>query len=458
MQPLVLDTTSKSITAVMSGAAATTNPDFTAHYSDHTTTAFTEGSNDGTLNGTTPVTLVAAPSASTQRVIKEIIISNTDTASVTLSVYLKDGVSSRRIFYGTIVTNGTFTLNGVFDATGAFLTTSSGSFVTSVTASSPLASSGGTTPNITLNSAVGLSKGGTNADLSAAGPGHLAQVTSGATVTTIKDNFAGTTAPTTSNDGTQGYSVGSYWYDTTNNKAYVCLANTTSAAVWRLISDILTTKGDLLSYSTVPARLAVGSDNQVLFADSAQTTGNKWAYPATTTLFANTVLGGSSASIDLTPISGNYSHLRLLVELRSDRSGSTSDDAYVRFNADSTASHYYTEGVVINSTTPTLTAQQRLGATATGIDVFVGATGATATADYLATWYMDIYNYKATDRPRNVYFYGYVQRTNSSGDVVIITGGGKWTNAVDAITEITLVPAAGSNWVAKSSYMLLGIV
>ena len=42
----------------------------------------------------------------------------------------------------------------------------------------------------------------------------------------------------------------------------------------------LTTKGDILTHSTVDARLAVGSDGQVLTADSAQATGIKWATPS----------------------------------------------------------------------------------------------------------------------------------------------------------------------------------
>lgn len=41
-------------------------------------------------------------------------------------------------------------------------------------------------------------------------------------------------------------------------------------------SSPLTTKGDLYTYSTADARLAVGSDGTTLIADSAQTTGNKW--------------------------------------------------------------------------------------------------------------------------------------------------------------------------------------
>jgi hypothetical protein len=44
------------------------------------------------------------------------------------------------------------------------------------------------------------------------------------------------------------------------------------------IADVspLTTKGDVMAYSTVDARLGVGSNDQVLTADSAQTLGVKW--------------------------------------------------------------------------------------------------------------------------------------------------------------------------------------
>lgn len=42
----------------------------------------------------------------------------------------------------------------------------------------------------------------------------------------------------------------------------------------------LTTKGDVYSYSTVGARVGVGANDTVLTADSAQTTGLKWATPA----------------------------------------------------------------------------------------------------------------------------------------------------------------------------------
>lgn len=53
--------------------------------------AFVEGSNPGTLNNTSLVTLVAAPAASTRRIIKSIFICNRDTAAAEVTVYYVDG-------------------------------------------------------------------------------------------------------------------------------------------------------------------------------------------------------------------------------------------------------------------------------------------------------------------------------------------------------------------------------
>lgn len=51
---------------------------------------------------------------------------------------------------------------------------------------------------------------------------------------------------------------------------------------------VMTTKGDLVSFSTVRARLAVGSNTEILTADSGETLGIKWAAAAGLTLGAET--------------------------------------------------------------------------------------------------------------------------------------------------------------------------
>jgi len=59
-------------------------------------------------------------------------------------------------------------------------------------------------------------------------------------------------------------------------------SNTNMDFTWVTPTDQtpLTTKGDLFTFSTVDARLGVGTNGHVLTADSTQSTGIKWAAPA----------------------------------------------------------------------------------------------------------------------------------------------------------------------------------
>ena len=115
---LVLDATTKSITVAMSGAPATTNPDFVTAYSDDNGTTFVEGSSDGVLNGTTQVTLVSAPAASTRRLIKTIYIENKDTAPVTLTITLNNNGTLRNITKVTLAVGDTWSTDGTTDVNG----------------------------------------------------------------------------------------------------------------------------------------------------------------------------------------------------------------------------------------------------------------------------------------------------------------------------------------------------
>lgn len=123
---LVLDATTKSIVVAMSGAAATTNPDFTSAYADNNGTNFTEGANDGALNGTSSVTLVAAPAASTRRMVRSITIENKDTAAVTLTVSYNNNSTLRTIAKVTLNVGDTWTTDGTFDTNGNLKSTGGG--------------------------------------------------------------------------------------------------------------------------------------------------------------------------------------------------------------------------------------------------------------------------------------------------------------------------------------------
>ena len=53
------------------------------------------------------------------------------------------------------------------------------------------------------------------------------------------NNYTATAAPNPATDDvTLGYSVGSHWYDVTNDEFYVCLDPADGAAVWRQIAYV----------------------------------------------------------------------------------------------------------------------------------------------------------------------------------------------------------------------------
>lgn len=165
MSVWILDTTGKSITITMTGAAATTNPDYMAAWADDNGSTVTPGASDGTLNGSTPVTVVAAPAASTRRIIKEIVVYNRDSAAVTFYVkYVAGG--TRFLKKVTLLVDEVFTIEANFDSSGAIKTA-----IATVPAHGHTDSTNGGTLNAAAiaTGQLAVARGGTGLDASATG-------------------------------------------------------------------------------------------------------------------------------------------------------------------------------------------------------------------------------------------------------------------------------------------------
>ena len=118
MKTLVLDGTTTSIQVAMSTSAATTNPTFVASFADNSGSGITEGATDGVLNGSTDVTVVAAPTGANRRVIKDITIFNGDTAAVTVIIKYDNNATQRTLVKVTLAVGDTYTTDGTFDTNG----------------------------------------------------------------------------------------------------------------------------------------------------------------------------------------------------------------------------------------------------------------------------------------------------------------------------------------------------
>lgn len=114
--------------------------------------------------------------------------------------------------------------------------------------------------------------------------GAILSVATGGEVDTGSDNTKYTTAKAIKDS----HNVPSVVPGTSGNLLTSDGTDWTSAAA--PVSVSVTTKGDLQTYSSAPARLPVGTDGQILEARASETTGLKWvAAPTGTSFLVNQV-------------------------------------------------------------------------------------------------------------------------------------------------------------------------
>lgn len=107
---IILDTTTKSLELLLSGAITTNQLVYNASWVDVSTTTFGisgDGSSDGLTNSTTAVTPVAAPSSGAFRQVKFLSVYNADTVAAILTVRINDNGTFRNICKTTLAVGDT---------------------------------------------------------------------------------------------------------------------------------------------------------------------------------------------------------------------------------------------------------------------------------------------------------------------------------------------------------------
>jgi hypothetical protein len=151
-----LDTTTRKLQLYLGGSVTTNQLQIVVCYSDQTAATYLGGTQLTNSNGGAAVTICNAPASSTIRDIDMISVLNTDTANATVTIDLVDSSTPYNVINVLLAPEDKLTYTHgsawqvVTSAGNIKQQILSSSGVSAVTATAPLASSGGTTPNLTI--------------------------------------------------------------------------------------------------------------------------------------------------------------------------------------------------------------------------------------------------------------------------------------------------------------------
>jgi uncharacterized protein YkvS len=207
----------------------------------------------------------------------------------------------------------------------------------------------------------------------------------------------------------------------------------------------LTTKGDLYGFSTVPARVAVGTNGQVLTADSTNANGVAWATAASgsMTLISTTALSGTS--VTLSSIPQTYKKLVMYISGATDTT-SNSLILSLRINGITSSAYQYS---AIVAGTATVTTNANFSS--------IRLNGPTVTYSNLANNVcveIDNYAYGKTNAVK------YYAAGEVSGAMEFVSGvGGIYNTTTNnaAITSLTIFDSYGSRTFNGGTIYLYGV-
>jgi hypothetical protein len=217
----------------------------------------------------------------------------------------------------------------------------------------------------------------------------------------------------------------------------------TSLGAFTVSSDIpkstLTAKGSIVTATagSTPANLSVGANGTVLTADSAETSGLKWATPESGGMtLINT--GGTTltgASVTISSIPATYKELYIYLE---NAVPATNDVQFnMRFNSDTSS--------IYNSIRSVDTTISKTGADKLGISFNISNTSSNGIG------IVRIPNYFSTTAPKSYFSHSLFtyHPTTTQWLVSMITG---IYNSTSAISSITLFPSSG-NWTSGTAFV-----
>lgn len=209
---------------------------------------------------------------------------------------------------------------------------------------------------------------------------------------------------------------------------------------------ILDAKGDLISATAAdtPARLAVGTNGQVLTADSTTSTGLKWASPSSggMTLLASGSVGTSNG-VTISTLSQSYKDLKVYV-----RGYQASTDFYIGFRLNTDSNTNYSFSLLTNNSSSAFISHYQ------NQDYFYGASYDAAGSQYFME--LDIYDYTNTSTRKAFQCNQQALIYDSSFKTVTFGVGQYHPSTAAAIDSITLRVNSGVSF-AAGTYEVYGV-